>query len=159
MEEKLEKALLKLQAACARREYCTSDVMAKALGLTDGDTEAAQTLVGSLKKDGFVNDSRYAAAFAREKSSITGWGQHKISNALRLKGLDRDTIEAAMNEIDAGKAETKLRKLIEGKWKSLKEDPYGKFKLLRYTLARGYDYDTVRDIVEETVSAGARDDT
>ncbi len=157
MEENLYKALCRLQADCARREYCTSEITARALKLSDGDAEAAMTLVSSLVQDGFVDDARYAAAFAREKSALTGWGPHKISNALRIKGIGRDTIESALREIDTQKATQKLRKLLVSKWQSLRDDPYGKFKLLRYALGRGHEYEQVRRLVEEITDDALQD--
>lgn len=151
MEETLNKVLCSLQAACARREYCSSDILAKAMRLTGGDARASQEILSSLESDGFVDDARYAAAFAREKSSITGWGPHKIATALKMKGIGRDLIESALSETDGQKSAQRLRKLLENKWKSLRGDPYAKFKLLRYALGRGYGYDEAGPLVDRIV--------
>ena len=154
MEETLNKVLCSLQAACARREYCSSDILAKAMRLTGGDARASQEILGSLESDGFVDDARYAAAFAREKSSITGWGPHKITTALKMKGIGMDLIESALSETDGQKSAQRLRKLLENKWKSLRGDQYAKFKLLRYALGRGYGYDEAGPLVDRIVREG-----
>lgn len=65
-QDKYSKVLSRLQAQCSRREYCTSDIRAKALKSMEGDAEAADRIVTSLKEDKFVDDLRYASAFARE---------------------------------------------------------------------------------------------
>ena len=44
----------------------------KALKAMDGDGDAAEQIVASLVSDRFVDDLRYASAFAREKASISG---------------------------------------------------------------------------------------
>ena len=78
MDDRQKKILDRLENQCARRECCSSDVLRKATELLEGDEAAAREVLGSLTEGGFVDDSRYAAAFAREKSGITGWGPYKI---------------------------------------------------------------------------------
>lgn len=148
-KEVFQSALNSLQAACAKREYCVSDIRKKALKLCEGAEEDAEALVSSLVEDGFLSDERYAEAYAREKAALDAWGPHKIRTALRVKGIDRETIEAALAAVDTDRAAERLRRLLEAKWKTLCDDPYGRFKLLRYALSRGYDYDTIRPLCDE----------
>ena len=91
-QDKFSKVLSRLQAQCSRREFCTSDIRAKALKSMEGDAEAADRIVTSLKEDKFVDDLRYASAFAREKASLSGWGAQKITYALICKGIDRQVV-------------------------------------------------------------------
>ena len=76
-----------LEGLCAKREYCVSDIRRKALDRLEGDREKAEELVASLIADKFVDDARYASAFAREKASLQGWGPIKIRFQLRAKGI------------------------------------------------------------------------
>ena len=62
-----------------------------------------------------------------------------------------------MQTVDGNKADSRLEKLLTVKWKTLCEDPQGKFKLLRYALSRGYDYELIRPLVESIVSGELRD--
>ncbi len=148
MEERLLQILNRLQAQCARREYCRADVRQKALKALDGDVAGAETVVASLVADQFVDDLRYASAFAREKASLTGWGPVKISYALSAKGIDRDTIRQALEEIDGAAADRKMETVLRAKWKTLAEDPEGKLKLLKFGLGRGYEYNALQDLVK-----------
>lgn len=142
MDEALyNKTLSSLQARCVRTEYCRSDMMRKALTAFDGDSSAARRAVDELVADGFVDDARYAAAFARDKASLTGWGPAKISSALRMKSIPSGIIAEALTTIDETAAGAKMEKLLSAKWKSLQGDPYARFKLLKYALTRGYEYD------------------
>lgn len=153
MEEKEYKALLsRLQAACVKREYCVRDICAKALKLT-GDEQTAEKMVSELVADRFVDDLRYAAAFAREKASISGWGSVKISFALRGKGIGDAVIRQALEEVDASAATARMNKALAAKWKTLKDDPQGKYKLIRFALSRGYNYDEVGPAVEEIIAS------
>ena len=135
MEEK--KVLERLQRQCARMEYCVSDIRRKALKALEGDAEAADRVVASLLKDKFVDDRRYAAAFAREKSALQGWGAVKIRFLLRGKGISDEIISEALAEIDADKAASKLDKLAADNYRLLKDDPQCKLKMLKALLSRG----------------------
>lgn len=144
-----EQILSALQNLCVRREYCTSDICRKALDRCEGDKAMADELVASLKADRFVDDVRYASAFAREKSSLTGWGPVKIRFALRAKGLSEGDIAAGLAEIEPDRASSRLESLLQNKWKTLSDDPAGRLKLIRFALSRGYEYSQVEDIVNE----------
>ncbi len=155
MDERSRKVLASLQALCARREYCIGDMRRKALERLDGDTEAARELTESLVADGFIDELRYAAAFASEKSSLAGWGPIKIRRTLLSKGIPQETIAAALDRTDREKAESRLERLLVGKWKSLEGDPQGKLKLLRFALSRGYEYDDVRTLADRITGGAA----
>ena len=109
-------------------------------------------MLDRLVADRFVDDARYAAAFAREKSSLTGWGPEKIRYALIMKGIPRPDIAAAISGTDPEAAEAKLEKLVTAKCKTLQGDPYIKFKLIKYALSRGYLYDDVAKTVEKVLA-------
>ena len=146
-----DKALAYLQNLCVKRECCSSEILKKAGKALEGDRAAAQQMLESLVADRFVDDARYAPAFAREKSSLTGWGPNKIRYALMMKGISKADISAALEETDPEASSAKLEKLVEAKRKSLEGDPYIKFKLIKYALSRGYDYDTVSPVVERVL--------
>ena len=146
--EAYRNALSALQTLCSRRECCSYDIRKKALKLMEGDSDSAESLIEDLKRDSFLDDSRYASAYAREKSAISGWGPAKIATFLRARFIDRSIISAALEEVDGDVADSKMVKVMEAKWKLLEGDPYSKFKLIRYALSRGYDYDKVAPVAE-----------
>ena len=148
------KVLGRLQAQGSRKEGCTADMKTKALKAMVGDEDAAEQIVASLVSDRFVDDLRYASAFAREKASISGWGAQKIRFMLMRKGIDRKTVDEALTEIDAASADRKLESVIAAKYRTLKEDPQWRLKLIRFALGRGYGYDQVMSAVDR-VSRGS----
>ena len=81
MTEREKQVYDALSAQCARREYCVSDIRRKALERLEFDAAAADAVVASLVADGYVDDRRYAAAFARDKSALSGWGSPGGSTA------------------------------------------------------------------------------
>ena len=152
MGEGLKKDPLKvadrLRGLCSRREYPSSDILKKALTELDGDRKEAERIVSRLIEEKYVDDSRYAMAFARDKASIAGWGEVKIRHMLQAKGIPMDMINEALEEIDEGKATARLEKLLEVKSRSLRDDPQKKLKLLRFALGRGYSYDDVKSVID-----------
>ena len=149
MDDRIVKVTDRLRGQCSRREYCVSDVYKKALKALEGDADAARQVVDSLVKERYVDDLRYASAFARDKSSIQGWGATKIRYMLSAKGVSSDVISQALEEIDEDRASSRLYKLIENKYRSLKDDPQCRLKLLRFALGRGYSYDEVNSVVNQ----------
>ena len=145
------KVLERLQRQCARAEYCPSDVYRKALRALDGDAEAAARIVASLVKDRFVDEARYASAFAREKSSLQGWGAVKIRFQLRGKGIPDEVIAEALREVDPEKAASRLDRLAAERYRRLQGDPQCRLKLLKNLLSRGYGYDEVEQAVSRVM--------
>lgn len=146
MEE--QKVLARWQRQCSKAEYCSADVFRKVLKALDGDRDAAARVVASLVKDRFVDDARYASAYAREKASIQGWGPVKIRFQLRGKGISEADITAALAEVEPEKASDKLDRLLSAKARTLAGDPQYRLKMLKFGLSRGYDYDEVEAALE-----------
>ena len=137
-----------MRALCSRREYCRKDILKKVMTALDGDAAKAEEVVGKLVEERYVDDRRYAAAFARDKASIAGWGAAKIRYMLAAKGVDREIIASALEEIDVNRADTRLEKLMENKARSLKDDPQRRMKLLRFGVGRGYGYEEVSSMID-----------
>ena len=124
----------RLRCLCSRREYCSADILKKAADALDGDKDAAEQILQVLMSEKYVDDLRYATAYAREKSMISGWGETKIRYMLSSKRISRSLVDQALTEIDSDKADARLRKLLENKSKTLKADPQIRLKLLRFAL-------------------------
>lgn len=137
------RCLSRLQKLCSKAEYCRADMYRKALKDLEGDEEAAQKVVETLVAEKYVDDTRFASAFAREKASLQGWGPVKIRFQLRGKGVSDSVIAAALEEIEPEKADARLEKLLSAKARTLEGDPQFRLKLLKFALSRGYEYNTV----------------
>lgn len=143
------KTLSHFQNLCSKRECCSKDIYIKAVKLLEGDKEAAEKIVASLIEEKYVDDLRYASAFARDKASLSGWGIVKISYMLSAKGIPKNVISEAVKEIEGDKAANKLENIIVAKYRTLKGEKDCKLKLLRFALGRGYNYEEVAPIVNK----------
>jgi regulatory protein len=148
MTDEQKKTLDFLEAQCAKREYCRKDIMEKAMKRLDYDKDAAEEVVSRLVDEKFVDDERYAAAFAREKASLNGWGPVKIKFALSAKGITGKAADDAISEIDAKAAQKRLDSMVLSKFKSLEGDEQWKIKLLKFLLSRGYEYDQIKESID-----------
>ena len=148
ISDMMEKVIDRMRNLCSRREYCKADIMKKALAALDGDRTGAEKVIEVLVNEKYIDELRYASAFARDKASLAGWGETKIRFMLASKGVPRDVIDTALEEIDDTKARTRLEKLMENKFRSLKDDPQCRMKMLRFGLGRGYAYDEVAEITD-----------
>jgi len=141
----------RMRALCSRREYCTSDIKKKVLLTLEGNAEATAEVMQTLLDEKYIDDARYASAYARDKSGISGWGAAKIRYMLSAKGIARQVIDAALQEIDQSRADIRLEKLLENKYRSLKNDPQCRMKLLRFALGRGYSYDEASQVIGKMI--------
>ena len=147
MEEK-EKLLGRMMRLCAGRECCRSEIRRKLAALP---AEQAQEVLDTLCREGYLDDARYARAFARDKSALQGWGSLKIQLALQRKQIDAADIAVALEAIDLPAADAKMEQVLRAKWKSLarEEDPARKeAKFFRYALGRGYGYQEIKRIYD-----------
>lgn len=146
-----QQALQSLMRLAARSEKSTGD--AQRLMRTWGVPEAEQRgVLEKLIADRYIDNRRYAEAYAREKSRLAGWGERKIAMQLRMKGVERETISAVLAEVlqDDSMAE-RLQEKLEKKLRTVKaaNDYELRGKLLRYALGLGYDYDMAAEVIEE----------
>lgn len=147
-----EQALAALMRLCARAEKSTGD----ARRLMSGwgvDPAAQEAVLKQLTAQRFIDDERYAAAFVREKTSLSGWGSYKIRAALQRKRIDRAIIDRALAAIDREAGAERLSTLLRRKLRTVKAaTPYDlRAKLMRYGLSLGYEYETVADQVAQLV--------
>ena len=119
--------------------------------MLDGNMDEARIVLDKLIEDKYVDDYRYSCAYARDKASIAGWGAVKIRYMLRAKGVAGEVIDAAIEEIDESKADQRLMKLMLNKFKSWKDDPQARMKLIRYAVGRGYSYDEVTSVFNQII--------
>jgi len=143
-------ALEKAMAKCSGREFCSEDIRNKlySWGVENND---AGKIIGILIKENFINESRYATAFVRDKFKYNKWGKVKISAHLKSKKIPSDIIGPAIDAIDHEYYVNFLRSLLEGHRRSVKAKNKMdlKAKLLRFALSKGFESSLVYDILNE----------
>lgn len=143
-----DEILCKLAARCSVSEQCLSDIESK-LAKYDLSGEEKTRILRRLVEEKYVDDGRYAEAYVRDKYRFNKWGRIKIAQGLRMKGIDREAIEAAMEVIDEEEYLSILRDLLKTKRKSTKgkSDYEINGKLIRFATGRGFEFAAIRKCI------------
>lgn len=147
-----ELALASLMRLCARAERSSGDAMRLMATwmVPEGDR---QGVLQRLIKDRFIDDSRYAEAFVREKSNLSAWGEYKIRATLRRKGIADEIINSALQQMPTEQNIERLTERLKRKMRTIKYDTTYqlKTKLIRHALSLGFTMDDVLKCVEEVM--------
>ena len=148
-----EQALAALMRLASRSEKSSGDAM-RLMQNWGVEPSARCGVLQKLIDNKFIDDRRYAEAFVREKSRLSGWGEYKIRTALHRKGIARDIIEKALQQLSPEKNRERLTTRLTRKIKTVKySSPYDlKNKLLRYGLSLGFTMDDVMQSIEQLMS-------
>ncbi len=139
-EEITKQAYSKMARLCSRSEQCSADIRKKIVAF-DLPEEAIDEIIRNLKTEKYLDDSRYAKAYVKDKFRFNKWGRVKLRHSLRMKGLSEIDIETALDEIDAGKYKKVLVKTMKEKAKTIKKK--SKFEkmgqIIRFAQTRGFE--------------------
>jgi regulatory protein len=145
-----QEAKQKIQQYCAYQERAHREVRNKlfAYGLY---RDEAEEIIANLIADGFLNEERFAKAFAGGKFRMKKWGRIKIIHALEGKGLSKNCITIGLREIEETSYVHTLRELLSGKSADLNDDNVyaTRDKLSKYAIQKGYEPDLVWKILHE----------
>lgn len=148
-----EQALQSLMRMCARSERSSGDALRlmKRWGVAD---DAARKVLSRLQSERFIDDSRYAEAFVRDKLNLSGWGIYKIKSALRAKGVSKEIVEEVVSPmLEQTDMAERLEEIMRRRMRTLKySSAYeAKTKLIRFAAGRGYDLDEAIECASKIV--------
>lgn len=140
----------KAEAYCSTTEHCPAEVMAKLIQW-GADGEMSERILEHLQKERYVDSVRFCRAFVRDKYRFARWGRVKIVQALRMKHLSSEEIEAGVAEIDEEEYAKGLRDLLRQKNKSVsgKNEYERNTKLIRFAVGRGFTMGEVLRYVKQ----------
>ena len=142
-----KEALIKIRDWCAYQERCQQEVRDKLYeyGLKTDDVE---NIIAHVISENFVNEERFAIAFAGGKFRIKKWGKVKMKQELKARIISDYCIKKGLAVIDSTDYIKTLKKVIALKEKSITEKNHlkKKQKLIRYALSKGYEQDLIFDL-------------
>lgn len=145
-----EQALQKLRHYCGYQERCHSEIREKLFDL-GVQKLVHDEIIATLIEENYLNEERFAIAFAGGKFRIKHWGKIKIKHELRLRQLSDYCIRKALNQIEPGEYYSVLKKQAAEKFNSLRGiDPiHRKKKTMDYLAGRGFESEMIRTVVDE----------
>jgi regulatory protein len=116
---------------------------------------AVDKIIDHLLRNNFLNETRFAQAFARGKFRTKKWGRNRIVNELKMRQISKFNIKIALKEIPDSDyyktfdilSEKRLRQLASEKNLQKKRK-----KLADYLFYRGWEpelvYDKINNILK-----------
>ncbi|MDR1881555.1 MAG: RecX family transcriptional regulator [Prevotella sp.] len=134
-------ALARVAAYCSKAERCELDARKKLVAWELPD-EAVKRILDRLKKEGFLDETRFARSFINDKLKLNKWGKTKIVYELKKRSIPESIYFPVLEEL-GDEFEEQLIRILTVKAKSVKaETEYGKkTKLIRFALGRGFSMD------------------
>jgi regulatory protein len=143
-------ARTRIQRYCAYQERSHRQVRSRLFdyGLHSEDVEL---IISELITDKFLNEERFAKAFAGGKFRMKKWGKNKIEYQLKSQGLSKRCIATGLKEIDQDEYRKSMITLLKKKLGSIKEtNPLiKKHKAGRFMIGKGYEPDLVWQQLEK----------
>lgn len=136
-------ALKKARWYCAYQERCQQELFLKCKewGLNGGET---RQLLEKLYTDNFLNEERFATAYARGKFRIKKWGKIRITQELLSRRISETHIQNGMQAIDEeGNYEEVLVQVLQNKITDYEGDDQKIQKLAHYAIQRGFEPELV----------------
>jgi len=144
-----EQALQKLKHYCAYQERCHSEVKDKLYTLGVWKKEHDE-IMATLIEENYLNEERFAIAFAGGRFRVKQWGRVKIKYELKQKQVSDYCIKKALKQIGEEDYLKVLNKLAKEKYASLKSEQHliRKKKTMDYLLGKGFETELVRTVLE-----------
>jgi regulatory protein len=146
-----ERAFAKAKYYCAYQERSHAEVKKKLYGFGLYKNEV-ELLMSILIEENYVNEERFAMAFAGGKFRIKQWGKTKIKFELKQRQVGDYSIKKALAAIPQEDYEKTLQKLADEKIASLKAEKNiftKKSKLQNYLVGKGYEYNLISEILKK----------
>lgn len=144
----LAATLATIKHYCAYQERCHSEVRHKLLELGCYGEELEEA-IGILIEENFLNEERFAIAYAGGKFRMQSWGKVKIRQHLKQKQVSEYCINKGLNSIDDKEYYDKLLALFEKKNQSLgteRNQWRKRQKIAAYLLQKGFESDLIQQV-------------
>ena len=134
---------------CSGAEHCCMEVRAM-LERHKVEADDISRILKYLVKEGYVDESRYAAAFVHDKVRFAKWGRSKIAQALWQKRIPADVADEALSHIDEDEYLEALRDVVASRYRSVKgaTEYERKMKTMKSVCGRGYEPALVRKVLD-----------
>ena len=146
-----EKALQKIKHFCSYQERSHQEVKEKlySFGLYKADVEL---LLSQMIEENYLNEERFAVAFAGGRFRIKRWGRIKIGNELKQRRISEYCIKRGLASIDEKEYMNTLQKLFEKKQESLKAEKNSSIKKQKtwsFLMQRGFEPQLISEFINE----------
>ncbi|HEV2060981.1 MAG TPA: RecX family transcriptional regulator [Solirubrobacteraceae bacterium] len=141
-----ERALELAVGHLGKRERTAAEIRRHLAGKDVGEP-AAEAAVAELERMGYLDDERYARAFAEDRRTLDDWGPQRIERRLLELGIDCAHVAAALGQRD-GDAELEAAiKLLHRRCRAVPSSERERERALGMLMRKGYDLELAYDAV------------
>ncbi|MEM1055582.1 MAG: RecX family transcriptional regulator [Bacteroidota bacterium] len=129
----------------------TTEEVRRSLSRRGFSDTASADAIAQMERYGYLDDVAYASAFARGRAASRGHGPQRLRADLIKKGVPREAIERALDELDTDDLADSAHRLALQRWRALSREAdlrKRKKKTTDFLLRRGFSFDQVREAVE-----------
>lgn len=148
-----DEAFQKIKQYCAYQERNHTETKEKLYGFGLKKYEVEE-LISKLIDENYLNELRFAVAYAGGKFRMKQWGRIKIKFELKQKRVSEYCIKKALQEIEEPDYLKTLNKLTAQKWNSLKGKHYvtRQSKTQNYLMAKGYEITLILEAIKKIMA-------
>ncbi len=155
-ESKTRRAWDKALYLLSLRDYARAQLQRKLE--REAGSELARETVERLERAGLLNDGAYARRLARDMVERRHFSRRRTLQELTARGLDRETAEEAVEELEPDDAEQALELLRKKRYNEL-SDPDTRRRAASALARAGFGWDAVRCAMERRREELAEDET
>ena len=107
-----------------------------------------EEVITRLIEEDYLNEERFAIAYAGGKFRMKAWGKNKIVQGLKEKRVSDYCIRLAMKAINDENYNATITKLASVKWKTLRSEPNIFIRMRKtqdYLLQKGFEPNLIND--------------
>jgi regulatory protein len=144
-DDRIQHALTLSYRYLNRRDRTESE-MRRYLDDQEIEPDTSQRTIETLIDQGYLDDVRFVRQYIADKRELERWGNDRVRRGLVSRGIDREQVEAALEEPAEGQSELdRALAVLSARFPSAPRDRRQRDRALGVLLRKGYDIELAVD--------------
>lgn len=109
------------------------------------EPEVIEEVVIELRREGYLDDGRFATRFAEDKRHLEQWGADRIERRLLARGIDHEVVRAALAGCDRASELDRALALLRRRFPASPADPKAWRSAYGVLVRKGFDPELASD--------------
>lgn len=118
------------------------------------EEDTIDKVIDFLKRNNFINDDTLAQKIVNTSVNLNKYGKNKIKQNLYIKGIDKNSIDDALSEIDDNIEYENAMYLAKKRYNRVKNEDKRKIyqKISQHLAYKGFNYDIIKRVLNKLLS-------
>lgn len=123
------------------------------------EEDTIEDVIEFLKKYNFINDTALAQRIVSTNVNLNKCGKNRIKQNLYNKGIDRESINEAVSEIDSNQEFENAMYLAKKRYERVKNEDKRKIyqKISQHLAYKGFGYDIIKSVLNKLLNSDEYD--